>query len=151
MAQQEESFRMIAIEKWITFLLLAFILIIASFNVISTLSMLVIEKDDNIRTLYSLGASRNTIARIFLLEGWLISLLGGVIGIIAGVILSLAQQWGGFIKLGRQSRRNVDRHLPCARGVDRPACSTRPRGINRVAHIDRHLDIHAPPLNRKKA
>lgn len=100
MAQQEESFRMIAIEKWITFLLLAFILIIASFNVISTLSMLVIEKDDNIRTLYSLGASRNTIARIFLLEGWLISLLGGVIGIIAGVILSLAQQWGGFIKLG---------------------------------------------------
>ncbi len=98
--QQEQSFKMISIEKWITFFLLAFILIIASFNVISTLSMLIIEKDDNIHTLYALGASHGMISRIFILEGWLISLLGGIIGIIAGVALSLAQQWGGFIKLG---------------------------------------------------
>lgn len=98
--QQEQSFKMISIEKWITFFLLAFILIIASFNVISTLSMLIIEKDDNIHTLYALGASRGMISRIFILEGWLISLSGGIIGIIAGVALSLAQQWGGFIKLG---------------------------------------------------
>lgn len=91
---------MISIEKWITFFLLAFILIIASFNVISTLSMLIIEKDDNIHTLYALGASRGMISRIFITEGWLISLFGGIIGIILGVALSLAQQWGGFIKLG---------------------------------------------------
>ena len=98
--QQEQSFKMISIEKWITFFLLAFILIIASFNVISTLSMLIIEKDDNIRTLYALGASRGTISRIFILEGWLISLFGGILGIVLGVALCLAQEWGGFIKLG---------------------------------------------------
>lgn len=98
--QQEESFKMISVEKWITFFLLAFILIIASFNIISTLSMLIIEKDANIHTLYALGASRNMISRIFVVEGWLISLCGGIAGIILGVILCLAQQWGEFITLG---------------------------------------------------
>lgn len=92
--QQEQSFRMIEIEKWITFLMLAFILIIASFNIISTLSMLVIEKSDNIHTLHSLGATSSVISRIFLLEGWLISIVGGIAGIMLGVILTLAQQWG---------------------------------------------------------
>ncbi len=100
MQQQENSYRMIEIEKWITFLMLAFILIIASFNVISTLSMLVIEKDADIATLNALGASRKQISRIFLMEGWLISLAGGAIGVAVGVILCLAQQWGKFIKLG---------------------------------------------------
>lgn len=98
--QQEASFRMIEIEKWITFLLLAFILVIASFNVISTLMMLVVEKDADISTLYALGAAPSQISRIFLVEGWLISLVGGVLGIVMGVILCLAQQWGGFIQLG---------------------------------------------------
>lgn len=98
--QQEDSFRMISVEKWITFFLLAFILVIASFNIISTLSMLILEKDSNIRTLYALGASRRMISRIFITEGWLISLIGGGAGIIAGVVLCLAQQWGGFITLG---------------------------------------------------
>ncbi len=100
MQQQEQSFRMIEIEKWITFFLLAFILVIASFNIISTMSMLILEKEENIGTLRALGASRKMISRIFILEGWLISIVGGVIGIIIGVALSLAQQWGGFIKLG---------------------------------------------------
>lgn len=99
-AQQERSFKMISIEKWVTFLMLAFILIIASFNIISTLSMLVIEKDDNIVTFNAMGATRKMITRIFMLEGWLISMFGGVIGIIIGVLLCLAQQWGKFIKLG---------------------------------------------------
>ena len=98
--QQEQSFKMISVEKWITFFLLSFILIIASFNIISTMSMLIIEKDENIHTLYALGASRKMISRIFILEGWLVSLLGGVAGIIIGIIVCLAQQWGGFIKLG---------------------------------------------------
>lgn len=107
--QQEQSFRMIEIEKWITFLMLAFILIIASFNIISTLSMLVIEKQDNIATLVSLGASQSTISRIFMLEGWLISTLGGAIGIVLGTVLTLAQQWGGFIKLnGDPAAMSID-------------------------------------------
>lgn len=98
--QQEQSFKMIEVEKWITFVLLAFILIIASFNIISTLSMLIIEKDNNIRTLYSLGATKTSIRRIFIMEGWLISATGGIFGIILGVIVCLAQEWFGFIKLG---------------------------------------------------
>lgn len=97
--QESESFRMIAVEKWITFLMLAFILVIASFNVISTLSMLIIEKTPNMATLRALGASESTIRHIFVWEGWLISMLGGAAGIVLGVILCLAQQWGGFIKL----------------------------------------------------
>ena len=110
--QQEQSFRMIEIEKWITFLMLAFILIIASFNIISTLSMLVIEKSENIHTLHSLGATSTMISRIFMLEGWLISIVGGIAGIIIGVILTLAQQWGGFIKLsGDPSALSID-HYP---------------------------------------
>lgn len=98
--QNQTSLRMIAIEKWITFAMLAFILVIASFNIISTLSMMVIEKTDNIRTLFALGASRSFIAGIFRYEGWLISLAGGVGGILVGVALCLAQQWFGFITLG---------------------------------------------------
>ena len=97
--QQQQTFRMIEIEKWVTFLMLAFILIIASFNIISTLSMLVIEKSDNIATLRALGASQPMISRIFTLQGWLISIVGGIAGIIIGTALSLAQQYGRFIKL----------------------------------------------------
>lgn len=99
-AQQEESFRMISVEKWVTFCMLAFILVIASFNVVSTLCMLVIEKDANIRTMLAVGASRYMVARIFMIEGWLISLIGGVIGVAVGAVLCLAQQFWGFIRLG---------------------------------------------------
>jgi len=101
--QQENAFRMIKIEKWISFLMLAFILVIASFNVISTLSMLVIEKKDNMRTLSALGATSRQISSIFLWEGWLISLVGGISGIVSGIVLVLVQQYGGFIKLSADS------------------------------------------------
>ncbi len=97
--QQQQTFRMIEIEKWITFLMLAFILLIASFNIISTLSMLVIEKADNISTLKALGASQSLISRIFTIEGWLISLVGGVAGIIIGAGLVLLQQTTKIVKL----------------------------------------------------
>lgn len=97
--QQQNSFRMIKIEKWISFLMLAFILVIASFNVVSTLSMLIIEKRDNMATLRAMGATPGQISGIFFCEGWLISLVGGTVGIILGILLVLAQQWGGFIKL----------------------------------------------------
>lgn len=97
--QQTASFRMIAVEKWITFVMLAFILIIASFNVVSTLSMLIIEKRANLITLRSLGATPGAIGSIFFWEGWLISMLGGVIGVILGVALCIIQQTFGLIRL----------------------------------------------------
>lgn len=73
MMQQETSFRMMQIEKWMTFLILAFILMIATFNVIGSLSMLIIDKQNDIKTLQNLGADEKLISRIFLTEGWLIS------------------------------------------------------------------------------
>ena len=79
--------------------MLAFILVIASFNVISTLSMLIIEKKSNLRTLRAMGATTGMLRRIFIWEGWLISVVGGLAGIIIGVGLCIAQQLGGFVKL----------------------------------------------------
>lgn len=99
-AQQEEvSFRMIEIEKWITFAMLAFILVIACFNVISTLSMIIIEKNDNMATLRALGAPPRAIRNVFVCEGWLITLIGGIGGLLLGIALVLAQQYGEFIRL----------------------------------------------------
>lgn len=97
--QEESSYRMIRIEKWITFLMLAFILAIASFNIISTLSMLIIEKEENIATLRAMGAPERMISAIFLWEGWLVSIVGGIAGTVIGVAACLAQEWGGFIRL----------------------------------------------------
>lgn len=98
--QEAESFKMISVEKWITFVMLAFIFLIASFNVVSTLSMLIIEKRGNMATLRAMGATPGMIRSIFMWEGWLISIVGGAVGILLGVALSLAQEFGGFIKLG---------------------------------------------------
>ncbi len=106
--QEQQSFRMISVEKWITFVMLAFILIIASFNVVSTLAMLIIEKTPNMATLRALGATDAMTRHIFVWEGWLISIVGGLAGIAIGVALCLAQQWGGFIKLnGDPSRLTI--------------------------------------------
>lgn len=97
--QRVEAFRMISIEKWVTFMMLVFVLAIALFNIISTLSLLIIEKRDDMRLLRALGATRRTVRSVFTCEAWLITLAGGVAGIVLGVALSLAQQYGGFIKL----------------------------------------------------
>lgn len=98
--QHEDFYRMMKIEKWITFLILFFILIIAVVNVIGSLSMLIIEKESNIGTLKSLGATNSFIQQIFLIEGWLISVIGATIGTVLGIILCLIQQYFGVIKLG---------------------------------------------------
>ena len=97
--QQSESFRMVNVEKWVTFLLLAFIMIIATFNVISTLSLLIIEKDESIATFQNLGATRQQITRIFVAEGWLITMLGAVLGVVLGLLLCLGQQTFGWLKI----------------------------------------------------
>ena len=71
--------------------------------------MLIIEKRDNIATLRALGAGPRMVRRIFMLEGWLIAIFGGVAGLVLGVILCLAQQWGGFIRLnGDPSQLSVN-------------------------------------------
>lgn len=98
--QQEASFKMMQIEKWVTFLILCFVLAIALFNIIGSLSMLMIEKKDDVNTLRNMGASSSQIRRIFLFEGWMISGFGAVLGIICGLLLCLVQQKFGLIKLG---------------------------------------------------
>jgi ABC-type lipoprotein release transport system permease subunit len=101
--QQADFFRILRIEKLLTFLLLVFILLIASFNIIGSLSMLIIDKSEDIRILSHLGADEPTIRRVFLIEGWLISSLGTLIGLILGVALWLGQQHFKWLKLGNGS------------------------------------------------
>ena len=98
--QQADAYRMVNIEKWVTFLILAFILIIAAFNVVGSLSMLILEKSNDIQLLKTMGADNKLIARIFLIEGWMISILGACVGLVVGLILCLAQQYFGILKLG---------------------------------------------------
>ncbi len=98
--QQEETFKMINIEKWVIFLILIFIVVIAVFNIIGSLSMLIIDKKQDIKILQNLGASNKLISSIFLFEGWMISFIGSLIGLISGFILCLMQQHFGLLKLG---------------------------------------------------
>ena len=101
--QQADFFRILRIEKWLTVLLLVFILIIASFNVIGSLSMLIIDKREDIRILSHMGADEAMIRRIFLFEGWFISSLGTLSGLVLGVLICLGQQHYGWLKLGTGS------------------------------------------------
>lgn len=99
--QQEASYKMMQIEKWMTFLILSFILAIALFNVVGSLSMLMIEKQEDVKTLRNMGANDALISRIFLFEGWMIAGFGALIGILIGIILCLIQQKFGLLKLGQ--------------------------------------------------
>lgn len=98
--QQADTFRIMKIEKFISYLFLTFILMIACFNVIGSLSMLIIDKRDDVVTLRNLGANDRQIVRIFLFEGRLISFIGAVSGIVLGVLLCWLQQTFGLISLG---------------------------------------------------
>ena len=98
--QQEAAFKMMSIEKWVTFLMLCFIMLIAVFNVIGSLSMLIIDKQQDVITLRNLGADNQLISRVFLFEGWMISAVGAVAGILFGVLLCLGQQHFGWLQLG---------------------------------------------------
>jgi len=101
--QQVDIFKIMEVEKLISYLFLSFILLIASFNIISSLSMLIIDKKEDIQTLRNLGASNRVITAIFMIEGRIISLAGALIGIVIGLILCYAQANWGFIKLGDSS------------------------------------------------
>lgn len=93
------TFRIVNIEKWITFLLLGFILLIASFNVISSVSLLVIEKEPNAATLCALGATPADVRAIYRIDSLLITGFGTFAGLILGTLLSLGQQHFGWVKL----------------------------------------------------
>ncbi len=98
--QQEDTFKIMSIEKLMAYVFLTFILIVACFNIIGSLSMLIIDKKDDVVTLRNLGASDKQIARVFLFEGRMISAIGAIIGIGIGLLLCLLQQEYGFVKLG---------------------------------------------------
>jgi ABC-type transport system, involved in lipoprotein release, permease component len=97
--QNEALYKMMRYEKLAIYMILIFIVIIIAFNVYSSLTMLIIEKKDDIGTLQCLGAPESMTRRIFLLEGWLISLLGLVIGLVIGIAFVLLQQKFGLIRM----------------------------------------------------
>ena len=97
--QNELFYRVMKTEKWAIFLILTFILIIASFNIVGSLTMLIIDKKKDILTLRNMGAGNQLIKRIFLVEGWLISISGSFTGLFLGTLISWIQQHFGIIKL----------------------------------------------------
>lgn len=98
--QQADFYRIVRVEKLLTVLLMIFILLIASFNIISSLSMLILDKKESIAILSSIGASKAQIQRIFLYEGWMISSIGAGLGLIIGLGLCVSQEQWGWLTLG---------------------------------------------------
>ena len=98
--QQADFYRIVKIEKWTTFMILCFIVLIATFNVIGSLSMIIIEKKGDIALFKSLGATHKQTQQLFVLEGTLISALGVIIGTVFGIGIVLIQQYFGLIKIG---------------------------------------------------
>jgi lipoprotein-releasing system permease protein len=101
--QQADTFKIMQIEKFFAYVFLTFILLVACFNIIGSLSMLIIDKRDDVVTLRNLGASNKQITQIFLFEGRMISLAGAVIGILIGLLLCWLQQQFGLVRLGDSS------------------------------------------------
>ena len=106
--QQAATFKVVEIEKFVTYLFLCFILMVACFNIISSVSMLILDKQANADTLRSLGATDSFVARIFIYEGNLIALLGAIVGLVLGIVLCLLQQELGLIGLGTEGQFVVD-------------------------------------------
>ena len=106
--QQKDVFKVFKMEKFISYLFLTFILLIACFNIIGSLIMLMVEKQKDAGLLESMGAEQKTVERIFIINGVLISLIGAVSGLILGVIAVLLQQKYGFISLGTAGNFIVD-------------------------------------------
>lgn len=101
--QQADTFKIMQIEKIIAYFFLTFILVVACFNIIGSLSMLMIDKKNDVVTLRNIGASDKQITKIFLFEGRMISVIGALIGILLGLLLCWLQQTFGFVSLGQRS------------------------------------------------
>ncbi len=106
--QQQLLYKIMKSEKWAVFFILVFILIVASLNMLSTLTMTILEKKQNIQIFHYLGADWQRIRRIFLYNGWMSVLLGSLIGLFAGLLLCLLQQHYGFVKLQGMSTFVID-------------------------------------------
>ena len=98
--QQDDTFRIMKVEKLIAYVFLTFILMIACFNIIGSLSMLIIDKKEDVVTLRNLGATDHQITRIFLFEGRMISAIGAILGVLIGLLLCWLQQQYGIVRLG---------------------------------------------------
>ena len=101
--QQEDTFKIMKIEKLMAYIFLTFILMVACFNIIGSISMLIIDKKNDVVTLRNLGASDKQMVRVFLFEGRMISSIGAVVGILIGLLLCWLQQEYGLVGLGRSS------------------------------------------------
>ncbi len=106
--QQETLYQIMRSEKWAVYVILTFILVLATFNVVGSLSMLMIDKRKDTEILKSIGADNRLIQKIFLNEGLLISVAGGIIGLLLGIVLVLLQQQFGFVKFGTGGNYVVD-------------------------------------------
>jgi len=106
--QHEVFYKVMKSEKWYIFLILTFILIVASFNIIGSLTMLIIDKKEDIVILRSLGANLKTIRRIFFIEGWMISLIGALAGTAIGILICWLQETFGLLSLGHSGSFVVD-------------------------------------------
>jgi len=106
--QQETLYKIMRSEKWAVYIILTFILVLATFNVVGSLSMLMIDKRKDTEILKAMGADNRLVQRIFMNEGLLISVAGGIIGLLLGIILVLLQQEFGFIKFGSGGNYVVD-------------------------------------------
>lgn len=118
--QHADFYRMMKVEKWISFLILVFILLVAVFNLVGSLTMLILEKKSDIETLRNMGASNGFVRQVFLLEGWLISVFGSIVGVSIGLILCGLQKWLGIIKLtsGDEGGFVVDAYPICVNWSD---------------------------------
>ena len=116
--QQEDFFRILRVEKLLTALLLVFILLIATFNGIGSLSMLIIDKQQDIRTLSHLGASNQMIRNVFLLEGWMVNTLGALGGLVVGLGICLVQEHFGLLKLGNGTEYVIESYPVAVQGWD---------------------------------
>jgi lipoprotein-releasing system permease protein len=103
MQQQETLYQIMRSEKWAIFFILTFILILATFNVIGSLTMLIVDKRKDIGILRKLGATPQLIKKLFLTEGVLITLSGGILGLVLGIAVVLVQQYFGLLKLGSET------------------------------------------------
>ena len=116
--QQKDFFRILRVEKLLTSLLLAFILLIATFNGIGALSMLIIDKKNDIRILSHLGANEQLIKRIFLFEGWLVNAIGAIGGAVVGLTICLLQEHFGLLKLGNGVEYVISAYPVAVQGID---------------------------------
>ena len=101
--QQADTFKIMQIEKFIAYIFLTFILVVACFNIIGSLSMLIIDKREDVVTLRNLGATDRQISSIFLFEGRLITAIGAIAGIVLGLLLCWLQQQFGLVGMGNSA------------------------------------------------